>query len=80
MTDTALTLKNVTKRFGTHTVLNGVSLEVPRGETVAFLGRNGAGKTTTLRLLIGLLKPDGNVLTERPGLSAGCPYHLDAMR
>ncbi len=58
MTETALMLNDVTKRFGTHNVLNGVSLKVPRGETVAFLGRNGAGKTTTLRMLIGLLQPD----------------------
>jgi len=58
MTDTALSLKDVTKRFGTRTVLNRVWLDVPSGETVALLGCNGAGKTTTLRLLIGLLEPD----------------------
>jgi ABC-2 type transport system ATP-binding protein len=63
MTDIALALTDVVKRFGDKQVLNTVSLEVKRGQTVAFLGRNGAGKTTTMRLLIGLLKADGGSIS-----------------
>jgi ABC-2 type transport system ATP-binding protein len=52
-------LKGVRKSFGRNEVLKGVDLSVPPGQTFAFLGRNGAGKTTTIRMLLGLLKPDG---------------------
>src|SRR5271169_1459293 len=46
------------KSFGSQTVLNGVSLTVKRGETLAVLGRSGTGKSVLLRLIIGLQKPD----------------------
>ena len=59
MTQPMIVLNSVNKRFGDHEVLNGLSLEVQPGQTFAFLGRNGAGKTTTIRMLLGLLKPDG---------------------
>jgi ABC-2 type transport system ATP-binding protein len=51
-------LRGVRKSFGKKTVLDGVDMIVPAGQTFAFLGRNGAGKTTTIRTLLGLLKPD----------------------
>lgn len=47
-------LTNVTKRFGSHTALDNVSLAVPRGVVFALLGENGAGKTTAIRLMLGL--------------------------
>jgi len=46
------------KTFGSHTVLNGISLSVGRGETLAVLGRSGTGKSVLLRLIIGLETPD----------------------
>jgi phospholipid/cholesterol/gamma-HCH transport system ATP-binding protein len=46
------------KSFGRQTVLNGMSLSVKRGETLAVLGRSGTGKSVLLRLVIGLEKPD----------------------
>lgn len=49
---------DVHKRFGGQQVLNGVSLAVRRGETLAVLGRSGTGKSVLLRLIIGLDKPD----------------------
>jgi ABC-2 type transport system ATP-binding protein len=51
-------LEAVTRRYGSITAVDGVSLAVYRGQTVAFLGPNGAGKTTAVELLLGLLKPD----------------------
>ena len=47
---------NLTKRYGSFTAVNGISLEVPKGELFGFLGPNGAGKTTTLRIIAGILK------------------------
>jgi phospholipid/cholesterol/gamma-HCH transport system ATP-binding protein len=46
------------KSFGSQNVLNGISLNVSRGETLAVLGRSGTGKSVLLRLIIGLEKPD----------------------
>ena len=50
-------LTNLTKRYGSFTAVNGIDLEVPRGELFGFLGPNGAGKTTTLRMIAGILRP-----------------------
>jgi phospholipid/cholesterol/gamma-HCH transport system ATP-binding protein len=46
------------KSFGAHKVLNGISLSVSRGQTLAVLGRSGTGKSVLLRLIIGLVDPD----------------------
>jgi len=50
-------LTNLTKRYGSFTAVNGITLDVPRGELFGFLGPNGAGKTTTLRMIAGILRP-----------------------
>ncbi|MBV8985850.1 MAG: ABC transporter ATP-binding protein, partial [Acidimicrobiia bacterium] len=51
--------EDLTLSFGTEKALDGLTFEVDAGEVVALLGPNGAGKTTTVRLLNGLLDPDG---------------------
>ncbi|WP_041795282.1 ABC transporter ATP-binding protein [Pararhodospirillum photometricum] len=55
----AVAVEGLTKRFGRRTVVDSVSLTVAEGEIHGFLGPNGSGKTTTLRMLCGLLRPDG---------------------
>ncbi|HVQ47671.1 MAG TPA: ATP-binding cassette domain-containing protein [Gemmatimonadales bacterium] len=52
-------LENVTKAFGSRVVLNGVSLEVPDGQNTVIIGASGAGKSVTLKLIVGLIEPDG---------------------
>jgi phospholipid/cholesterol/gamma-HCH transport system ATP-binding protein len=51
-------VENLTKSFGLQKVLNGISIRVSAGETLAVLGRSGTGKSVLLRLIIGLEKPD----------------------
>ena len=51
-------VKNLYKSFEGHKVLNGISLSINRGETLAVLGRSGTGKSVLLRLIIGLVQPD----------------------
>jgi ABC-2 type transport system ATP-binding protein len=52
-----IAIRDLVKKYGTFTAVNGVSLEVASGEIHGFLGPNGAGKTTTIRMVAGLLKP-----------------------
>ncbi|NLW41016.1 MAG: ABC transporter ATP-binding protein [Tissierellia bacterium] len=49
-------VNSLIKRFGNFTALNGVNLEVNKGEIYGFIGPNGAGKTTTIRIILGILK------------------------
>jgi ABC-2 type transport system ATP-binding protein len=54
----AIQTRNITKRYGTLTAVEGLSLDVYEGEVFGLLGPNGAGKTTSINMLCGLLKPD----------------------
>ena len=65
-------LRNVTKRFGSNTVIDNINLTIPQGQMVTLLGPSGCGKTTILRLVAGLEKPsegqifiDGEDVTHR---------------
>ncbi len=55
----AIDVHDLAKSFGPRKVIDGLTLQVPEGEVCGFLGGNGSGKTTTIRLLCGLLRPDG---------------------
>ena len=57
MSDYAVEVVDLIKRFGDFTAVDGVTFEIRRGEIFGFLGPNGAGKTTTIRVLLGLLRP-----------------------
>jgi ABC-2 type transport system ATP-binding protein len=56
-------VKQLTKRFGTLKAVDHLDLHVPRGELFCFLGPNGAGKTTTIKMMTGLMRPDGGSIT-----------------
>ncbi|HEX3601307.1 MAG TPA: ABC transporter ATP-binding protein [Lacipirellulaceae bacterium] len=62
MNELAIDVQAVYKSFRRTEVLRGVTLQVARGKTFAFLGRNAAGKTTLIRLLLGLLKRDDGAI------------------
>ena len=57
--DYAVDVRGLTKKFGKKIITNGVDIRVKKGSVCGFLGPNGSGKTTTIRMLCGLLKPDG---------------------
>lgn len=57
-----ISVKNITKRFGSFTAVDNLSFEISEGDVVGFLGPNGAGKSTTMKMLTGFLDSDqGNI-------------------
>jgi ABC-2 type transport system ATP-binding protein len=59
----ACVIDGLVKRFGAKTAVDGLSFRVAPGMLYAFLGPNGAGKTTTLRMIAGLIEPDGGTIS-----------------
>lgn len=57
MTPNAISVRELTRKFGSFTAVDHVTFDVSRGEIFGFLGANGAGKSTTIRMLCGLLRP-----------------------
>lgn len=58
----AVQIDQVTKRFGNHTAVDDLSVQVPRGTIYGFIGPNGCGKTTTLRMIMRILHPDSGAV------------------
>jgi ABC-2 type transport system ATP-binding protein len=58
----AVRLLNITKRFGQHTAVDDLSLEVPAGSIYGFIGPNGSGKTTTIRMILHIFHPDNGTI------------------
>ena len=76
MSDTSLALstRGLKKSYGSRLALDGLDLTVPTGVVYGFLGPNGAGKTTTMRVLTGLIHPDGGRDRDaRPAVHAARP-------
>ena len=69
----AIDVRGLVKRFGSKTAVNGVDIQMPRGQVWGFLGPNGSGKTTTIRMICGLLK-----LTDGEGECLGFDIRKDA--
>ncbi len=61
--DTIVSFRNVVKSFGRQTVLDDVTLDIPRGQTTVIIGPSGTGKSVFIKLLVGLLRPErGQIL------------------
>jgi len=71
MSQAAILLQHVTKRFAGHTAIHDLSLEVPRGGIFGLLGPNGAGKTTTIRMILHVITPDEGAITLLGGEGTG---------
>ncbi|HEY1524164.1 MAG TPA: ABC transporter ATP-binding protein [Solirubrobacteraceae bacterium] len=77
MSTTAVELRGLVRRFGERTALQGLTVSLPAGATLAVLGRNGAGKSTLLRILATLLRPHGG---EAAVLGESLPRRAFAVR
>jgi ABC-2 type transport system ATP-binding protein len=62
-TSPAVVVRGLTKRYGSRTVVDRLDFEIPAGAVAGLIGPNGAGKTTILRMLLGLVRPDGGTGT-----------------
>src|SRR5437016_423342 len=63
MSDLAIDIRNVVKRYEEHVAVRDLSLQVPRGSVYGLLGPNGAGKTTTIRMILDIMLPDSGTIT-----------------
>src|SRR3954471_2664421 len=63
MSDLAIDIRNVVKRYEEHVAVRDLSLQVPRGSVYGLLGPNGAGKTTTIRMLLDIIHPDSGTIS-----------------
>jgi ABC-2 type transport system ATP-binding protein len=63
MSDLAIDIRNVVKRYEEHVAVRDLSLQVPRGSVYGLLGPNGAGKTTTIRMILDVILPDSGSIT-----------------
>lgn len=65
---------NLTKKYGSKLALNNVSIQIKRGQLIAYIGTNGAGKSTTINLLTGLLKPTSGIISRNQGMKIGIVF------
>ncbi len=75
-----LEIKNIVKKYGPRTVVNGVSLQVNTGAVVGLLGPNGAGKTTTFYSIAGFIRPNGGNIILNGEEITNLPIHKRALR
>lgn len=66
-----ITVSHLSKSYGSQVLLDDVSFTITPGQRVGLIGRNGCGKTTLLRILAGLVEPDGGTATPGPGVKVG---------
>jgi len=84
-------IKNLTKSYAGRTVVDDLTLTIPKGTVFGFLGQNGAGKTTTVKIAVGLSAPDSGTVTiagvsaenpasrEKIGFAPEAPYFYDRL-
>ena len=64
VTDLAIDIRNVVKRYDQHVAVRDLTLQVPRGAVYGLLGPNDAGKTTTIRMILSIIAPDSGNTAE----------------
>jgi len=75
-----ITISNLTKKFGRSIVLSDISLQIDRGDSIAFIGRNGSGKSTLLKIIAGLMPFEAGSVTHNGKLKFGyVPEYFPAM-
>lgn len=79
MTVPALVTKGLTRRFGSRTAVDNLTIEVQEGDTYGFLGPNGAGKTTAIRCILGLIKKDAGDVAIFGETGIAARRHVGAM-
>jgi branched-chain amino acid transport system ATP-binding protein len=80
MTETALSLRNVSKAFGQMQIIRGVNLDIARGERHAIIGPNGAGKTTLFNLISGRFRlSTGEILLDGARIDGMPPHKINRM-
>ena len=80
MSDLALQMVNITKRYGNVIANDRVSIDLQKGEILGLLGENGTGKTTLMKILFGLIQPDeGKIVIDRAELKVSNPQVASAM-
>ena len=62
MPEPVISVSGLSRRFGSKTALDSVSVSIPRGAVYGLVGANGAGKTTLIKHILGLLRPDGGTV------------------
>src|SRR6266542_4150860 len=62
MTEHAVEIENVTKRYAAHVAVRDLTLRIPKGCVYGLLGPNGAGKTTTIRMILNIIAPDDGTI------------------
>ena len=68
----AVEAQGVTKRYGTKTALNGISIGIEHGKIHVLLGRNGSGKTTLAKVLAGIMSPDSGIVSPNGAKGGAC--------
>ncbi len=71
-----ISIRNLTMSYGNKNVLNGINLEVTKGQIIGYIGPNGAGKSTTVKIMLGLIDSyEGEVVIFGQDISAGDPSY-----
>lgn len=74
--ENVLSIKNLTMSYGSKNVLNGINLEVKKGEIIGYIGPNGAGKSSTVKIMLGLIDDyGGDVVIFGHNISTGDPSY-----
>ncbi len=76
-----ITIENIHKAFGSQVVLNGVSMEIPHGQSVVVMGKSGVGKSVLLKLIMRLLAPDeGRIIIDDHDINTLTNQEMDVLR